>query len=248
MTLKTNIPKYIVKKIEELSVVKNQYAAFDLDNTLLFGDIGEAVFAMLVKKNHIKNFGWKNYIDVIKSDREKAYFKVIEVMDNLELKLVENITKEIIHTDDIDFELEGYKIPIPKPNKLMQSIVTLLNTSGIEVNVVSASNRVSVEIICKEYFGIPATNVFGARVDINDHKRIKTKFNEVPYGKEKVVILKREFKGKPVFTAGDAIWDRFLLSYTSQNGIRLWTGKDSDYKKLKDKYYKDLEFYQLLSE
>lgn len=80
-------------------------------------------------------------------------------------------------------------------------------------------------------FGIPANNVFGARVDINDNKRIKTKFNEGPYDQGKVNVLKL------VFTGGDANWDRFLLSYTSQNGIRLWTGKDSDYKELKEKYY-----------
>ena len=234
--MKNNIPKHIVEKIKELSLVENQYAAFDLDNTLLIGDIGEAVFALLVKKSIVKNFGWNDYQDLIKTDREKAYFKVIEVMYNLELRVVENITHEIIHTHDIEIEIEGYKIPIPKPNTIMQSIVTLLNTSGIAVNVVTASNSVSAEIICWEYFGIPANNVFGAN------------FNEVPYGKKKVDVLKREFKDKPVFTAGDANWDKFLLSYTTQNGIRLWTGIDSDYKELKEKYYKNLEFYQLLSE
>lgn len=243
-----NIPRHIVEKIEELSLVKNQYAAFDLDNTLLIGDIGEAVFALLVKKKIVKDFGWSDYIDLIKTDREKAYYKVIEVMDNLELMVVENITLEIIHTDYIDIELEEYKIPIPKPNIIMQSIVKLLNTSGIEVNVVTASNRVSAEIICRKYFGIPASNVFGARVDVTDNKKIGTKFNEVPFGEEKVNVLKKEFKDKPVFTAGDSNWDRFLLCYTTQNGIRLWTGKDSDYKNLKEKYYKDLEFYQLLGE
>lgn len=234
--MKNNIPEHIVGKIKELSSVENQYAAFDLDNTLLIGDIGEAVFALLVKKNIVKYFGWNDYQDLIKTDRERAYSKVIEVMDNLELLVVENITHEIIHTDDIDIELEGYKIPVPKPNTIMQSIVRLLNTSGIAVNVVTASNSVSAEIICWEYFSIAASNVFGA------------KFNELPYGKEKVKVLKREFKDRPVFTAGDANWDRFLLSYTTQNGIRLWTGIDSDYKKLKEKYYKDLEFYQILPE
>jgi len=248
ISMKNNIPKHIVEKIKELSLVKNQYAAFDLDNTLLIGDIGEAVFAMLVKKNIVKNFGWDDYQNLIETDREKAYFKVIEVMDNLELMVIENITHEIINTNDVEIELEGYKIPIPKPNTLMQSIVTLLNTSGIAVNVVTASNRVSAEIICMEYFGIPTNNVFGARVDINNNKRIETKFNEVPYGKNKVDVLKREFDDKPVFTAGDANWDSFLLSYTTQNGMRLWTGIDSDYKKLKEKYYKDLEFFLLLFE
>lgn len=247
ISITNKIPKGIVEKIGELSLVENQYAAFDLDNTLLIGDIGEAVFALLVKNKNIKNFGWNDYIDLIETDRETAYFKVIEVMDNLELTVVENITNEILHTDAVEIELEGYKIPIPKPNTIMQSIVSLLDASGIEINVVTASNRVSAEIICWEYFNIPASNVFGARMDINDNKRIEAKYNEVPYGEEKVKVLKREFKNKPVFTAGDAIWDRFLLSYTTPNGIRLWTGKDNEFIELKEKYYQDLEFYQLLS-
>lgn len=247
-SIKNNIPKYIVEKIEALSLVENQYAAFDLDNTLLIGDIGEAVFALLVKRKQIKDYSWRDYLNLINTDREKAYFKVIEVMNDLELALLEGATHEIIRSDDHEIQLEGYSIPIPKPNSIMQSIVTLLNTSGIEVNVVSASNRVSVELICLEYFGISASNVYGARVDVGDDKRIKTTFKEVPYGKEKVNVLKREFKDRPVFTAGDAIWDRFLLSYTTQNGIRLWTGADNDFNDLKEKYYKDLDFYQLIQE
>lgn len=245
ITFKNNIPKYIVEKIAVLSLDEKQYAAFDLDNTLLVGDIGEAVFALLVKKEYVKNFGWNDYLNLIKSDREKAYFKVIEVMDNLELALIENITHDIIHTKDLEIDLEGYKIPIPKPNTIMQSIVALLNTSGIEVNVVTASNRISAEIICWEFFGIPARHVFAAQVNVSDCKKICINLHEVPYGKGKVAVLKREFEGKPVFTAGDAVWDRYLLSYTVQNGIRLWTGNESDYNKLKEEYYKDLEFYQI---
>jgi len=246
--IKKNIPNNIVKSIEKLSLTKNQYAAFDLDNTLLIGDIGEAVFALLVKKKIVKNFGWKDYLELIEINREDAYFKVIEVMNNLELKIVENITKEIIKTSDVNIEIEGYKIPIPKPNPIMQSIVTFLNASGIEVNVITASNRISAEIVCWEYFDIPANKVFGARVDIAYNKKLRVKFNEIPYGEKKVEVLKKEFITKPVFTGGDGIWDRFLLSYTKQDGVRLWVGNNSDYKMLKEKYYKNLEFYQILSE
>jgi phosphoserine phosphatase len=243
--IKNNKHIAILEKIEVLISVKNQYAAFDLDNTLINGDIGEAVFALLVKRKSIRNFAWSDYLDLIKKDREKAYFKVIEVMNNLELKIVENITHEIIHSKAHEIELEGYKIPIPKPNTIMQTIVALLKTSGIEVKVVTASNRISAELICWKYFDIPASNIFGARVDVNDLKRIVTTFNDVPYGEHKVTVLKREFKDKPVVTGGDASWDRFLLAYTKQNGIRLWTGDELEYQLLKEKYFKDLAFYQL---
>ena len=48
-----------------------------------------------------------------------------------------------------------------------------------------------------------------------------------------------------VVTGGDAIWDRFLLAYTTQNGLRLWTGDDGEYRLLKEKYFKDQEIYHL---
>lgn len=243
--MRNNIPKDILEKIKELSLVENQYAAFDLDNTLLLGDIGEAVFALLVKKKSILNFGWKDYLDLIKEDREKAYFKVIEMMNNLELVELEGVTREVIQSDAIEIDLEGYKIPIPKSNPIMQSILTLLKKIGIEVKIVTASNRISAEIICWEYFNIPVSDVYGARVDVNNNKRINTIFNDVPYGENKVKVLKKEFKSKPVITGGDAVWDHFLLAYTEQNGIRLWTGNPKEYKFLKEKYFKNLAFYQL---
>jgi phosphoserine phosphatase len=165
-----------------------------------------------VKKSLIKNFGWIDYQQLIELDREQAYYKVIAVMDYLELNVVEDTTREIIHSDAVNIALEGCLIPIPKPNIVMQAVVTLLNDSGISVNVVTASNRISAEIICKEYFGILASKVFGARIDVNDNKRINAKFNEVPYGKNKVDVLKREFNDMPVVTGGDAMWDRYLLN------------------------------------
>ena len=51
-----NIPKEIFEKINKLTLEGKPFAAFDLDNTLLINDIGEAVFASLVKKKIISDF------------------------------------------------------------------------------------------------------------------------------------------------------------------------------------------------
>ena len=78
---------------------------------MIIGDIGEAVFAMLVKTEYITNFGWKDYIDLIQSDRERAYFKVIELMDNLELEVLKEVPHKIIHTNDIEIKVVNIKFP-----------------------------------------------------------------------------------------------------------------------------------------
>lgn len=244
--LKDNITKEVAEKIDQLNLTGKPYAAFDLDNTLLINDIGEAVFASLVKKKIIKNFSWDDYLGLLKQDREAAYRKIIEVMTGLKLNKLKKITYEIIDSLDSYIEIDDKKIPIPKPNPIMQSIVSLLITKGVEVFVVTASNKVSAEIACWKYFGIPSSNVFGATVEIDRQKRISFKAIEVPYAEGKVTVLKRKFRHNPIVTGGDGVWDKFLLDYTKSDGIIFWLGIDKDeYQKLKDNYYKDVNFYQI---
>jgi len=236
----------VVDSINQLNVYRNPYAAFDLDNTLLIGDIGEAVFAAMVKKNIIKNFTWKDYLILLKQNREAGYKKVIEVMNGLELKVLKQITHEIINSESTSIELEGEIIPIPKPNSMMQAIISLLKIKGIEVYVVTASSKISSEIVCWEYFGIPSNNILGASVSTNSKGKIFTDITEIPYAEGKVTALKRLFKNKPVITGGDGAWDKYLLDYTTPDGIRLWLGKDkNEYQSIKDSFYNDLHFYKI---
>lgn len=45
-----SIPPEILEKIQSLEVISGTFAAFDLDNTLLVDDVGEATFAILLKR------------------------------------------------------------------------------------------------------------------------------------------------------------------------------------------------------
>ena len=244
---KNKIPVEIVDKIAQLNSVSKKYAAFDLDNTLLINDIGEAVFALMVKKGIIKTFGWDDYLKLLETNRKAAYMKVIEVMNGLDLATLKNITYEILTSENIDIEIAGVKIPYPKPNQTMQSIISILKASGIEVYVVTASNSVSAEIACWEYFGIPSSNVFGAKLEINGRGKISFKSDDIPYADGKVSILKKYLQGNPIVTGGDGVWDKFLLDYTQIDGIRFWLGTDEEqYRKLKKDHYKDLQFYHII--
>jgi phosphoserine phosphatase len=243
---KKNIPKDIIEKINNLNLSNRPYAAFDLDNTLLIGDIGEAVFASMVNSKTIQNFDWTNYLRLIEENREAAYKKIIELMNGLNLSVLKKVTNEIINSLDKNIEIGDDKILLPKPNPIMQSIVSLLMTKGINVYVVTASNKISAEIICWKYFGIPASNVLGASFEINKSNRIIYHKTDIPYAEGKVTILEKQIKGRPIITAGDGIWDKYLLDYTKLEGIRLWLGKNkNEYQRIKDNYYKDLQFYHI---
>ena len=240
------IPLDVVNEIEKLCLVGKPYAAFDLDNTLLIDDIGEAVFALLVKREIVRNFSWNDYLELLEKDRGKAYLKVIEIMNGIKLSVLVDITKEILDSQDSCIEIENSRIPIPKPNPVMQSIVSLLFTKGIDVVVVTASNEISAKLACWKYFGISSSKVFGAPVDVNKRNRIVGNSLEIPFGEGKVKILKDKFKDKPVLTSGDAPWDRYLLDYTIAEGVRLWLGRDkAEYRQLKETYFMDKFFYHL---
>jgi phosphoserine phosphatase len=241
-----NIPTEITKKIEKLDLHGKPYAAFDLDNTLLIDDIGDAVFAALIKNKLINDFTWKDYQSLIDKDRGAAYKKVIEVMNGLEIKRLKEITYEVLNSKETHIVIDGKNVPIPKPNLIMQSLVSLLITKGIDVYILTASNKISAEIICWKYFGIPASNVLGAEVSIDKTQRIIYTPKEIPYGVGKVNTLKERFRTRPVITAGDGQWDKLLLNYTALEGIRMWLGIDeNEFNEIKNKSYQDLSFFHI---
>lgn len=247
-SLYKDIPKDILEKLDNLTIEENSYSAFDLDNTLLVGDIGHAVFATLVNKNIIKDFGWQDYMNMRQISIEKALKKIIEVMNGIKVVTLKTITEEIIESKAEFIEVEGTKIRTPKPNKIMSSIVTLLKTRGIDVYVVTASNKVSADIICWKFFGIPSSHVFGSETKTKNGKIHFQSENMIPFAEGKVNTLAKMLNEKPIVTGGDGIWDKYLLDYTSKNGIRLWLGQDEDeYQKLKENNYMDSYFFKILS-
>lgn len=236
----------LVNPLEALVVKKDSYAAFDLDNTLLLDDIGEAVFALMIKKNIIKSFSWSDYQDLIKKDRRLAYNKVIEVMNGLDINLLKSITHETINYSNMYIEIGSDRIPVPQPNIKMQALISLLKIKGIDVYVVTASNQFSAEMICWEYFGIPSSNVFGATVSVTKRHALNFVESEIPFERGKVNVLKNKLHNKPLITAGDGIWDLPLLDYTQANGLRLWLGQDIDqFEKIKSQN-PDYRIYQVL--
>lgn len=240
------IPTEILEKISQIEFEGKPYAAFDMDNTLLVGDIGEAVFAGLIKKELIQGFNWQDYQNLLCLNREAAYMKVIEVMDGLEPHILKDITYEVLNSDNPNIEINNVIIPCPRPNVIMQALIQYLQEKDIAVFVVTASNQLSAEIVCMEYFNLPASNIFGVPVCYDINGRFAYKPSVAPFGIGKVNVLKSKFNHKPGITGGDGIWDKYLLDYTSDSGIRLWLGHDiQEYLKLKEEYYPDKNFYHI---
>jgi len=105
---------------------KSRVAVFDLDNTLLVGDIGDAVYAQLLSDGFPLPLSWLDYLQMIKEDPMKAYIEVVKALDGIPLEYLVRTTKRILQSTDDIILCEGLEVLIPKPNHLMYELVRLL--------------------------------------------------------------------------------------------------------------------------
>jgi len=252
---KKKLPEELFSAIEKLerSISKQKFkidqkrAVFDLDNTLLIGDIGDALFAQLKdaeKKDSVKmdgsriNFSWTEYKNLIKTGKsEKAYRDVVKSMSGIPVKTVLAFTRELIFNDFMYIEIENERVPIPFVNPVMEILVVFLKKLNYEIFVISASNAMSVKLISKEFFDIPEENAYGIESRIRKIDRELSIFtNELiepaPVGEGKAQLYFKE-KGDilPLIVVGDSRWDIPLLKTVHKNGISIWVGEDENIAK-----------------
>lgn len=242
--VETSIPGALMKRIEAVEDcfiagrekgLTKRVAAFDLDNTLLEGDVGDALFAQLKRDGYPLSLTWAEYQRMIKEEGKKAaYSKVVTVMAGIPVETVIETTRRVMTSTAPFLELEGAKIPVPRPNPLMQTLVSYLEDLGYTVYIISATNQYSVKTVAGEYFGIPPRRAVGIRPSIVEDETLGPVLGEeilepvtVTQGK---VDAYRECAGTtpPLITGGDSATDIPMLNLTHPRGLVLWVGKDRD--------------------
>lgn len=232
-------------------------AVFDLDNTLLIGDIGDAVFSMLkIMKKPIK-LTWKKYLEILKNEgKETAYSRVVSEMAGLSFGTIENATEKVLKSTDKYIEVENISVPVPKAHPFMFELLQILRENSFNIYVISATNIFSVRITCRYFFKIPEDNCFGIepitkKIDIGDSKAQYILSNEIKKpltittGKE-VLYWEKISKTRPLITAGDSETDIFLLNLVDSNGFSIWVGDDiKRYNSIKQKSKIPDQFYFL---
>ncbi|MCK4836127.1 MAG: HAD family hydrolase, partial [Candidatus Aminicenantes bacterium] len=151
--------------------VHQKIAVFDLDNTLLIGDIGDAVFAQLKKyeseqlltiQQKPMPLEWQEYRHLIhKGKQEKAYKRVVTCMAGLPLNTLLQTTRNIIHSTSNNIHINGDTVPVPTVNPTLYSLIRYLKKKGFRIFIISASNHYSVRMIARELFDLPETSAFG---------------------------------------------------------------------------------------
>jgi phosphoserine phosphatase len=210
------------------SPAERKIAAFDLDNTLLLGDIGEAVFASLKLRGHARDLTWDSYRRLLNSDRPSAYCAAVKAMEGLTVHLLQKVTLDVLSRENEYIELDHSYIPVPRANPVMTLVVEHLRATGYRVCVISASNDVSARIAAWKLFNIPPFNVFGIRQALRDGVFTDELTAPIPIGGGKVEVYRR-FLGEvdPIITGGDSMLDVPMLRMTDPRGFSIWVGEEA---------------------
>ncbi|HTP14166.1 MAG TPA: HAD-IB family phosphatase [Bacteroidota bacterium] len=213
--------------LDEFKDQRRRIAVFDLDNTLLVGDIGDAVFAKLTMQGYMTRFRWEEYMRLSASNRREAYSRIVTSMAGLSERLVQKTTLDILGCSDRYLEMDRATVPVPYPHPMMRRLVSTLKSKEYRIVVISASNEISARIAAWKLFGIAPYNVFGIRQLIRDGILTDHLLEPVPFGEGKVRVY-RKFVGErnPVIAAGDSPFDLPMLSLVGAEGLVLWVGEE----------------------
>jgi len=215
---------------------KSRVAAFDLDNTLLIGDIGDAVYAQLLSDGFPLPLSWLDYQQMIKEDPKKAYMEAVKALDGIPLEYLVRTTKRVLQSKDDMILCEGSEVVIPKPNHLMYELVRLLHQWQYTIFVISASNDISAKIAGSMIFDIPANNIAGIKPGISDGKIVGKIQDPVPFGEGKVAQYRR-ISGNviPMVVATDSESDLPMLQMCDPDGLAILVGESHNlYTKAKN--------------
>lgn len=220
---------------------KEKIAAFDLDNTLLIGDIGEAAFIQLkldqqqgplaIDGSTIP-FSWQDYDALLQENKkEEAFTQMVASYENIPKETIEAATARVMNCGLNEISAEGGCVPVPRPNPITQAFIHLLQALDYTIYVISASQQLCVQYVAKKYFNIPETNVIAMRNTLKtiDGRSVLTAQVEKPWtvGQGKAVSY-HHFVGStpPLITAGDSTTDLPVLDLTDPNGLIVWVGGD----------------------
>ena len=209
------------------STIEKKIAVFDLDNTLLVGDIGEAVFAGLKLQGYIPGFSWESYRKLLSTNRLEAYRRIVAGMSGLSERSIHKVTLDVLSKRESYVELEKSYIQVPFAHPVMLHVVGQLRSLGYQICVISASNEISARMVAWKLFNIPPFYVYGIRQQLQNGILTDDLLEPIPIDSGKVEVY-RKFMGSvdPVITAGDSVLDIPMLQMTDPRGLSIWVGEE----------------------
>lgn len=226
----TELVLQLYRRYEETPACRiNKTAVFDLDNTLIEGNIGEAVYAQLVADGVPLTVTPDIYRVLLEIDRNRAYEESVRALEFISVETVIEATRKVMRSNKESMEFGNERIPVPRPNMMMKELVRLLRFLDFTTYVISASNDVSVKIIASEWFGIPVANAWGIKSVMQNDRLTGDLCQPVPVGEGKVVLYHQNTNGMiPAVVATDSILDLPLLQMCDPLGLAFVVGDNEE--------------------
>lgn len=204
---------------------ENKIALFDLDNTLIVGDIGDAVFAQLLLLGLKSHISWKQYKKLSVQNPQLAYVEIVKAMSGLESEYILQLTRNVTKSNSEYLFIGGDKIKIPKPNPILQEMLKMLKSLGFKIYIISASNDISAKVIGSIFFHISPEFIFGIKSIVKNGKLTDQIMEPLPIGSGKLELY-HILNGNrlPFIVASDNELDLPLFTLCDAGGIALVVG------------------------
>lgn len=206
---------------------KNPIAVFDLDRTLIVGDISDTVFAYCKSIGHKLNLGWEDFLEEIKINPRKLFLEFPTYFQGFEKDFVINATKEVLKHQSIEFteNSKTFSSVVPKPKEEFVWLIDYLKSLNFKIGVISASPEDIVKTITKEFFGLEGDEIAGIKsvFETQNGKEVYTNLIILPTTviEGKADVYHQIFDTMPLITAGDSLNDIYLLNLTHENGFSI---------------------------
>ncbi len=203
----------------------NKIALFDLDNTLIVGDIGDAVFAQLLILGLKSHISWEKYKKLRLQNPQLAYVEIVRAMSGLNPEYIIQLTRNLLKSNADYLIYGGDKIKVPKPNTILQEMVKVLKKLDFKIYIISASNDISAKVTGSMYFNISPEFIFGIRSVVHLGKLSDEIIEPVPvcFGKVQLYQLLNS-NALPFIVASDSELDLPIFELCDSGGIALIVG------------------------
>jgi phosphoserine phosphatase len=223
----------LTSHLSRLRSAPHKIAALDMDNTLLMGDIGDAVLAQLVSAGTLDAAAWILYLELLAASPTLGHKHAVTCMAGLTISTVDQATRSILQTSLGEITPVAGMEPVLMPHvfSTMRDVVRSLRKHEYEIFMVSATNVWSTRIVAEDYFDIEADHVIGIEAVVSGDGSLTSILKEpVPSGTGKVTAMEQRFSGRrPLVVASDSPSDYPMLAYSDPDGVVIWVGSQQKF-------------------
>lgn len=179
-------------------------ATFDADGTLWKGDIGEALLRWLIAGQHLKDVDYsidlyEDYENRVAINRTNGYIHAVALMQGLSEEQVKVWCRQF-----------AYAWPNYRPE--MKGLVDFVRGHGVDVRIVSASNRWIIAETAP-YMGFKPEETLGISLEVKDHLLTSAPIHPVTCNAGKVEAIQKWVGFRPLMAFGDSLGDLEMLEY-----------------------------------